>query len=336
MANSIIYSERLDYVKLELKVACPFLSLAIIGIAVIFSLYCRFCRTRKAKKNEQVTSHEISPQQNRSRIRKFSNFCKKHFSSLKHLHRILSTVFSSISELYIERENHPDVENPVLIVSERKSPIGYFEWSTYFYFTYMLLMCCLWFIATAVELSIYRKTGTCNDINVKVQSFSCFDVGNDYAKIDCKNTSDIDTRHVICYLYSPNIAGFGVAYSAAKLISVLADTAFTTVLKLTYLTGAELAGFLRILSLVSALVCLSLFLWATQTERLEEDYFTYGGIPMRATQLLLLCLTVAGVILLPPWIKYPNNEYNIKYRHLGYIDVENVDQTQDTQSQSKS
>lgn len=320
MGNKIIYSERLDYVNLELRVACPFLSLAIIGIAVLFSLYCCSCRTRKAKKNEQVTSHETSPQQNRSWIRKRSDSCIKQLTSLKNFHRILSTVFSSVSELYIERKNH--VENPVLIIAERKSPIGYFEWSTYFYFTYMLLMCCLWFIATAVELSIYRKTGTCNDINVKDKSFSCFDVGNNYSRINCKNTSDIDTRHVICYLYNPNIAGFGVAYSAAKLISLLADNAFTITLKLTRWPWR--AGSLRILGLVIALLGFCLFLWATQTEKLEEDYFTYGGIPMRATQLLLLCLTVAGVILLPPWIQYPNNEYNIKYRHLGYIDTEDT------------
>ena len=82
-----------------------------------------------------------------------------------------------------------------------------------------------------VELSINRKTGTCNDIYVEAQSFSCFDVDNNYEKIDYENTPDIEARRVICYLHSPTVAGIGVAFSVAKLISVVGDIAYNLTLK---------------------------------------------------------------------------------------------------------
>ena len=184
----------------------------------------------------------------------------------------------------------------------------------------MTSMSLMWFIAIALELSIYRKTTTCNDINVKVQSFSCFEVNNNYQKIDCGNTDDIDTRSVICYLYNPTLAGFAVAFSAATLVRTIADWFFKLVMKATNcIAWCGLA--LRMVLLLLAVLILAAYIALTQVQIIEESYFIFGEVPMRIAQLVLLCLTVAGMLLIPPWCKHSDDEYKKTYHYLGYEHV---------------
>ena len=337
MGNHLVFGDRTKYVELEAGLGTALLGLTIIGIVTFFFIY--FCCCFKLKdclancKEQMKKCLENSggcccccccyTNNTTSDCSCNAQVCKKFFTSTKQFHRILGYVFSSISELHIKTDNNADAETaPVFIISERTVPPGFTECLTYFYFTYMLLMCGLWFFTMLVELSIYRKTGTCNDINVEVRSFSCFDVDNNFEIIDCEQTPNIDTRRVICYLYSPTIAGVGVAFSIAKLISVLGYIAYDLILKGTN-RCPECFCFVRIIGLLLMVAVFIVFMVVAHVNRIyDTNYFTYGGIPMRWTQLLLILMTGLGILLFPPWTKYSDNDYITKYRHLGYKDVE--------------
>ena len=316
MGNLLIFGDREKYVIFEATLGGILLLGALAGGVIFFLIYYYCCKTEDDSDNRDSCDCSGDCGKN----------CKEFCTSLKHFHRILGIVFSSISELYVKSDDSRTVSTAkpvgILIISEREVPKECcIESWTYLYFSYMLVMCVMWFIAMTVELSIYRKTGTCNDINVEVQSFSCFDVDNNFEKIDCEHTPDIATRRVICYLYSPTIAGFGVALSAAKLISLVGDFAYNLILRGTSKCGVCTAV-LRCLGLALAVPGFVVFMVLGHNRIFDTNYFTYGGIPMRYVQLLLLFFTVIGILLLSPWKTYSNEEYNTKYRHLGYKDVE--------------
>ena len=341
MGNRLVFGDRTKYVQLEAGIGAGLLGLTILGIIPLFVIYFCCCRKKRDCSTNSGTC---------------CSCCKDYLTSAKHFHRILGNVFPSISELYIESKNTVDDKsencanvksknNPaaidtktktVLIISEREVPSGSIGCLTYFYFTYMLLMCSLWFIAMLVELMVYRKTGTCNDINVKVQSFSCFDVDNNYTKIDCEQTPDIDTRHVICYLYNPNIGAFGVAFSTAILFSKIGDFAFNFILKCTKKCCKCLVVVRISVSILVVIVFIVFMVVAHDPIAiLDTNYFTYAGIPMRWVQLLLLFATALGILLFPPWTEYSDDDYNTKYLHLGYKDAEKGEKPQDTKSKGK-
>ena len=124
---------------------------------------------------------------------------------------------------------------------------------------------------------------------------------------------------MICYLYSPNIAGLGVAFSAAKLISVVADISYKMIFKLT--NKSWLCGLvIRAICIVAAISALAIYIGLTSSKRLKEGYFTFGLVPMRVAQLVLLCLTVAGILLIPPWCQYPKEYFRTAYYNMGYGD----------------
>ena len=158
---------------------------------------------------------------------------------------------------------------------------------------------------------------------------------NNFEKIDCEQTPDIDTRRVICYLYSPTVAGVGVAFSIAKLISVVGDIAYNLILRGTH-QCCKCCGGLRILGLVVVVIIFIAFVVVAHVTRIiDTNYFTYGRIPMRWTQLLLLLATAIGILLFPPWTDYSDKDYTTKYRHLGYKDVEKGEKPKDTNQEGK-
>ena len=332
MGNFLVFGDRRKYVELEAISGSILLLIAIAGVIALFVIYFRCCKTEEdssTANSDRSTRSNCCKNSRTSLIKNcctsIKQYCKNCCTSIEYFHKLLGFVFSSVSEVYVKSEDRANPRIvPILVISERKLPPGRTEWFTYFYFTYMFLMCVMWFIAILMELSIYRKTGTCNDINVEVQSFSCFDVDNNYEKIDCDNTTDIETRRVICYLYSPTIAGIGVAFSVAQLISVLGDIAY----KLT-LNGINQCvwciNILRIVCLLLVVFGFIVFVGVVEDHRIS-NYFTYGGIPMRWTQLLLLTATLFGIFAFPPWTKYSKlndseeDYYTTKYRYLGYKD----------------
>ena len=246
---------------------------------------------------------------------------KKGCSSLESLHGILRTVFTNIKELQVHTMEKSNDISKLLVISDRKAPSNCNGFLAYTYYTFMMFMATMWFFVTAIDFSIYRKTTNCNDINVKVKSFRCFDIDNNSALVNCQ-APNIDEKNVICYLYSPSIAGLGVAFSTAKLITTVADIGYKLIFKATNKSLCITIS-LRIIFIIVTIAALTAYVTVTLEKIVTETYFTFGHVPMRVAQLVLLCLTVAGILLLPPWCKYTDEEYTKKYYYMGfYADVE--------------
>ena len=90
---------------------------------------------------------------------------------------------------------------------------------TYSYFVTICVFAFVWFVLVGFEYRIYRKTGTCNDIDVLDVSYSCFRVenGKPGEHINCTIGKDPNIT-VFCYLHSPNPGAIGVGFSFARLI----------------------------------------------------------------------------------------------------------------------
>ena len=330
MGNYLSFDTREKYVLLE---ATPggFFLLGTLFMAVIFIFICLCCCYKwncetcqcKCKCKRDSTTEGCCPD--------CSTILK-----MEKLHDILRTIFANVKEFQVQKtgtiadaeadtdtvkDQATDKTSKVLVISDREVPSGWNGCMAYIYYVYMMFMSIMWFIATAIEFSIYRKTTTCNDINVDVKSFRCFDVGKKFSVINC-DAPDITERKVICYLYSPSIAGFGVAFSTAKLISVVADIAYKFIFKFTN-KYCCCAFILRIALIVAALGALLAYLLVIHLLNITETYFTFGRVPMRMAQLVLVCLTVGGILVIPPWCQYTDDDFKRKYYYMGYYgDVE--------------
>ena len=103
------------------------------------------------------------------------------------------------------------------------------------YFLTMLVIVLNWFLLMLCDTAIYRKTTTCNDINVRRDAYMCFDVSKSVTAVpvDCTNPDVMqnDNIHVLCYLKSFNIAtALSLAFSFAQLIILLIHISFSTTL----------------------------------------------------------------------------------------------------------
>ena len=91
------------------------------------------------------------------------------------------------------------------------------------YFMTMMFLAICWFIVVFVDTAIFRKTMTCNDINVEEHAYVCFDVNaNDYhhsKPVDCNEVIDKRDVHVLCYLQYYNFpTAASIAFSFMQLI----------------------------------------------------------------------------------------------------------------------
>lgn len=172
---------------------------------------------------------------------------------------------------------------------------------TYFYFISVVILAFLWFLAMVVENAVYRKTTTCNDINVEDNSFNCFNVSDEFnpTLIDCTDARNQDIS-VFCYLYQPNLAAFAIAFSTFKLLLFGITVCFKTAIKLAenvctrWLMVLVQVG-LAILSLVALPSALPAIHFATTI----DIYFFHGNAVIRWVMYGLLTLTAVLVIQVP-------------------------------------
>ena len=311
MGNRIIYEEKTEYDRLEGSIGG--ISLVITFIAAVSFIFIYVCCCCEGSNNPCKCRRE-----NNAGNREEEGCCKGCWTT-ENLHNILAIVYANFKEFRVQTTGNNDNASQTLVISDRKAPYGCIGCSAYTYYIYMMFMSFMWFFATAIDFSIYRKTTTCNDINVDVKSFRCFDVNNNSETINCE-IPGIEDKQVICYLYSPNIAGLGVAFSTAKLISVVADIGYRMIFKITNKNFC-CAILWRPFFIAVAIIAFIAYIILTQTT-LMDTYFIFGVVPMRVAQLLLLCLTVGGILLLPPWCQYSDDDYKKKYYNVGYGDVE--------------
>lgn len=178
---------------------------------------------------------------------------------------------------------------------------------TYVYFIVAAILAFLWCITFTVEGALYRKTGTCNDINVLDNSFTCFDLGNRSRQINC-DIGRSPNITVFCYLYSLNPAAIGIGFSIFKLIIFLVTVYFKIVVKIGEVATGRRCGcctcpmllFIAqiVLSILSA-VALTVLIPLHITEILVI-YFFHGNAAIRVATFMVLYVTIP-VILMVPW-----------------------------------
>ena len=307
---AIIFNNRSDYVKVEAGFGGSLLVLtSFIGI-VLAILYWKFCCL---KNNNGPTCSILRCCSNKSCESSFVKLIT-YCTSLESLHNILGIVFSNITQIIADGNSKPS-----LIISNRESLTGCNGCFTYTYYTYMMFISLMWFIAAAIEFSVFQKITTCNDINLKVKSFRCFDVDNQFETVDCQ-APDVDEKKVICYLYNPSIGGLGVAYSTAKFVGITANLGYRMIFNITKKCGSYCCVAFRFIGTGLAVILLITYLHIARN--ITAEYFTFGLVPMRVAFLVLLCLTVGGILLIPPWCQYPVKYYQNKYYNVMAYDIE--------------
>lgn len=181
---------------------------------------------------------------------------------------------------------------------------------TYFYFITTIVLASLWFIAMAIENAFYRKTTTCNDINVQDNSFTCFDVTKsdfDPVPISCEIGKSPDVE-VFCYLFHPNIAALGIAFSIFKLILFGVTVYFKIAIKL---VESDCGMYFMIVAqgifIALALFALPSILPSIHFATTIDIYFFRGSAVIRWFMFVLLIIT--AVLLIPvPWCGFTHKD----------------------------
>lgn len=184
---------------------------------------------------------------------------------------------------------------------------------TYTYFVTTCALAFVWFVLVTSEYGIYRKTGTCNDIDVLDVSYSCFivkDNGEIGDHINCTVGKDPNIT-VFCYLHSPNPGAVGIGFSFAKLILF----GVTLYFKLTTKIAETSCGWvivLQVLLSIAAFIGIAVLLPLIHYVKVINIYvyFFHGNAALRLASYALLILT--PIFLIPvPWCFFINNK---KYR----------------------
>jgi hypothetical protein len=212
------------------------------------------------------------------------------------------------SQIAIKMEEEKEkIEKEVYLFSNKKFQRGsccssYLHGYTYFYYLSMIIMAALWFIVMVTEHAIYRKTTTCNDINVADNSFTCFDVTDEFhpTLIKCEESNPQNTS-VFCYLYNPNLAAFGIGYSVFKLVLFIVTIYSKAAIKLSESKcGRKFMITAQIILTVLSLTALPAILPAVHFTATTRIYFFHGNAVARwAMFVLIITTTVLGIQV--PW-----------------------------------
>lgn len=170
---------------------------------------------------------------------------------------------------------------------------------TYFYFFTIAFLAGIWFIVMICENSIYRKTGTCNDINVMDNSFTCFDLDNKSYIIDCEVGKSPNIT-VFCYLYNPNPGAAGIAYGFVKLILVGVVIYFRVMNSLRRFKNCQwILLIAQGIFTISTPILLLIILPSVHFRSKMELYFFHGHAVLRMAMFILVVVTPAAVIPAP-------------------------------------
>lgn len=185
---------------------------------------------------------------------------------------------------------------------------------TYVYFTAIALLAIIWFILICVESGIYRKTTTCNDINVQDKSYSCFAIANKtndtYRRIgmmpiNC-TIGKSPNISVFCYLYNLRPAAIGSAVGIAKLITFVTSVYFRIVI-FCVSKNKCITSFLQISLGILFIMSFVIILPDRHFRHDAELYFFHGNDPLRWTSYFLVIIT--GLVLIPiPWCGFTKKD----------------------------
>ena len=177
---------------------------------------------------------------------------------------------------------------------------------TYFYFAVVLSVGLLWGIAVFWDNFWYRKTNTCNDINVKHNEYICYKVEPpNYPIANCQAlvNSGVD---VLCYLEARSIStGLGIGFSIFQFVLLIGKIGFSIAV---WFGGrqekdsrwshgfAVTAGVLGIVAFVSMTVYAGIVTTVFETDPTWNIFF--GHPPLRWWMYGLLLFSFPLILLL--------------------------------------
>lgn len=171
---------------------------------------------------------------------------------------------------------------------------------TYSYFLIMALLGVLWFITITVERGVYRKTGTCNDINVMDNRFTCFRV-KDKSVADCSSEEDrnLDTD-VFCYLLDISPSAIGIGYSMLTLVLFVTAAIFKITTKLAECeSDCGRCALLTTQIILSSITIIAVIVIPPSIKHKVSVYFFYGDAVIRWAMYFLLIITIFSGALVP-------------------------------------
>ncbi len=117
------------------------------------------------------------------------------------------------------------VKEKTAVFAERQPETGCAKIWTCLYFAVVLTLASCWGFVVFWNSSYYRKTNTCNDINVDDDSYVCYTT-KDYEIVDCMHTEK--PGPVLCYLETKSFAaGAGIGFSIFQLMLGVGKVGFT-------------------------------------------------------------------------------------------------------------
>ena len=211
--------------------------------------------------------------------------------------KILSYVFGAI-------EVAQDDGKTVVLISKTKMK----NWCTYGaccvfgYYIIELILLGLLFLVLFCNFLLYRKTSTCNDINVKTEYSICFDINDHYKKVDCISKQEPDLQ-VICYLTDfAFFRALGTAFAAANAISAVISVFSSIGIKMVA-SQPHRCVFITIQVLFGTISCMGLIALYTWF----YNYVLYGDPPLIHATVCIATVLFAILFWGFPWCAFSDS-----------------------------
>ena len=203
-------------------------------------------------------------------------------------------------------------------------------WKLHAYYLAMLLIVANWFFVMFFDTAIYRKTTTCNDLNVRRDAYLCFDISKPITAgpTNCTDPAirdDLDI-YVLCYLQYFNFPiALSLSYSFVQLIIILIHISFSITLWCVK-NYTPIAAFLLHATLFIVYLVIFLFYGfivktnAVANIKYEGFNFFYGDRILRFVMAILGGISLLVLTLLSPYywlIDKHHREYCPAYGHEG-------------------
>ena len=198
------------------------------------------------------------------------------------------------------------------------------------YFLTMLLIVAMWFSLIFWDTFLYRKTTTCNDIDVRNDAYLCFDINKSFSAgaVTCTDPAVMNNPniYVICYLSNFNITvALSLSFSFMQLVILLIHISFSLTLWCVKNCSPKAAiGLYGTLLFVYAVVVVSITSIFAKDKSLKDKgiNFFYGLRVLRVAMVILGIISPFCVTLLSPyyWLidknsrKYYPSHYNTQIK----------------------
>ena len=176
------------------------------------------------------------------------------------------------------------------------------------YFLTMLLIVAMWFSLIFCDTFLYRKTTTCNDIDVRNDAYLCFDIDKPISAgaVICNDPAVINNPniYVICYLSNFNITvALSLSFSFMQLVILLIHISFSLTLWCVKNCSPEVAivvhVFLCILYAIGVIIICSFL--SDHSLKIKGINFFYGMRILRVFMVILGFISLSLVTAMSPY-----------------------------------